>query len=94
MRERPLVRQILWKRYIVNKTDLQTFLERQFPDMRNFDINVWNLPSGDCPPKVLSQSLLSSFNKVKNVKELTNAQTRNGRWMFMVPEKISVDDVK
>ena len=73
LRERPLVRQILWKRYIVNKTDLQTFLERQFPDMSNFDINVWNLLSGDCPPKVLSQSLLSSFNKVKNVKELTNA---------------------
>ena len=40
LRERPLVRQILWKRYIVNKTDLQTFLERQFPDMSNFDINV------------------------------------------------------
>lgn len=49
--QRPLVRQIIWKRYIVNKTDLQTFLERQFPDMSNFDINVWNLPSGGCPQK-------------------------------------------
>lgn len=35
-----LVRQILSKRYLVNKNDLQVFLETKFPGRRDFEISV------------------------------------------------------